>query len=103
MKESFSTQKEGQSTFDKTEENLPTPNLVFQEIIHLITDPYSSIYEIVSLISEDPALSFKTLRLVNRSESQKGETRSSDRIEREYSHGKKNTKKMASWNCRLRF
>ena len=74
MKESFSEQKEVKSAFDKTEGNLPTPNLVFQEIIHLITDPYSSIYEIVSLISEDPALSFKTLRLVNRSESQKGES-----------------------------
>jgi HD-like signal output (HDOD) protein len=74
MKGSFSTQKEGQSAFDKTEENLPTPNLVFREIIHLITDPYSSLYEIVSLISEDPAISFKTLRLVNRSESQKGES-----------------------------
>ena len=74
MEQSFSTQKEGQSAFDKTEGNLPTPNLVFREIIHLITDPYSSIYEIVSLISEDPALSFKTLRLVNRSESQKGES-----------------------------
>ncbi len=72
MKESFSEQKEDQSAFDKTEGNLPTPNLVFQEIIHLITDPFSSIYEIVSLISEDPAMSFKTLRLVNRSESQKG-------------------------------
>jgi len=73
MEESFSEQKEDQSAFDKTEGNLPTPNLVFQEIIHLITDPFSSIYEIVSLISEDPAMSFKTLRLVNRSESQKGE------------------------------
>jgi len=74
MKESFSEQKEDQSAFEKTEGNLPTPNLVFQEIINLITDPYSSIYEIVSLISEEPALSFKTLRLVNRSESQKGES-----------------------------
>ena len=74
MEESFFSQKEEQTAFDKTEENLPTPNLVFREIIHLITDPYSSIYEIVSLISEDPALSFKTLRLVNRSESQKGES-----------------------------
>jgi putative nucleotidyltransferase with HDIG domain len=74
MEESFFAQKEEQTAFDKTEENLPTPNLVFQEIINLITDPYSSIYEIVSLISEDPALSFKTLRLVNRSESQKEES-----------------------------
>lgn len=74
MKESFSEQEENRSAFDKTEGNLPTPNLVFQGIIHLITDPYSSIYEIVSLISEDPAISFKTLLLVNRSESQKGES-----------------------------
>lgn len=74
MKESFSAQKEVKSAFDKTEENLPTPNLVFREIINLIADPYSSIYEIVSLISEDPAISFKTLRLVNRSERQKGES-----------------------------
>ena len=72
MEQSFSAQKEVKSAFDKTEENLPTPNLVFREIIHLITDPYSSIYEIISLISEEPALSFKTLRLVNRSERQKG-------------------------------
>jgi HD-like signal output (HDOD) protein len=74
MEESFSAQKEEQTALDKIEENLPTPNLVFREIINLITDPYSSIYEIVSLISEDPALSFKTLRLVNRSESQKGKS-----------------------------
>ena len=59
---------------DKTEQNLPTPNLVFQEIISLITDPYSSIYEIVSLISEDPALSIKTLRLANRLERNRAES-----------------------------
>ncbi len=64
MEKPFQFKRE-QSSFDETWENLPTPNLVFQEIIHLITDPYSSIYEIVSLISEDPALSFKTLRLAN--------------------------------------
>jgi putative nucleotidyltransferase with HDIG domain len=74
MEESFSTQKEEKLSWGKTEENLPTPNLVFREIINLISDPYSSIYEIVSLISEDPALSFKTLRRVNRSASQRGES-----------------------------
>jgi len=68
MEELFSALKEEQSSSDQSRENLPTPNLVFQEIIHLIGDPYSSIYEIVSLISEDPALSFKALRSANHSD-----------------------------------
>jgi len=51
--------------FSKISDNLPTPKLVFQELVHLITDPYSSIYDIVSLISEDPALSFQALKLAD--------------------------------------
>jgi HD-like signal output (HDOD) protein len=50
---------------DKIIDKLPTPNLVYQELIRLITDPYASIYEIISLVSEDPALSFRALKLVN--------------------------------------
>lgn len=56
---------------NKTEQNLPTPNLVFRGIINLVTNPYSSIYEIISLISEEPAISFKALRLANQSETKK--------------------------------
>ena len=51
--------------FTKISDNLPTPKLVFQELVHLITDPYSSIYDIVSLVSEDPALSFNALKLAD--------------------------------------
>lgn len=52
---------------DKIIDKLPTPNLVYQELIRLITDPYTSIYEIVSLVSEDPALSFRAIKLANTS------------------------------------
>ncbi len=55
---------------DKITDKLPTPNLVYQELIRLITDPYTSIYEIVSLVSEDPALSFRALKLANPSRSE---------------------------------
>jgi HD-like signal output (HDOD) protein len=51
--------------FIKISDNLPTSKLVFQELVHLITDPYSSIYNIVSLISEDPGLSFQALKLAD--------------------------------------
>jgi HD-like signal output (HDOD) protein len=51
--------------FTKISDNLPTPRLVFQELVHLITDPFSSIYDIVSLVSEDPALSFHALMLAD--------------------------------------
>jgi len=65
MEKSISTENGKKFLVSKIGDNLPTPNLVFQELIRLITDPYSSIYEIVSLVSEDPALSFKALKLVN--------------------------------------
>lgn len=56
---------ESVNSTDKITDKLPTPNLIYQQLIRLITDPYTSIYEIVSLVSEDPALSFKALKLAN--------------------------------------
>lgn len=45
--------------------DLPTPPVVLQQINKVISDPNTSAYEIASIISEDPAMSFKILKLSN--------------------------------------
>jgi putative nucleotidyltransferase with HDIG domain len=46
-------------------DNLPTPPVVFSRINESISNPNSSAYQIASIISEDPAMSAKILRLSN--------------------------------------
>lgn len=45
--------------------NLPTPPMVFEQINRVINDPNTSAYDIAAIISEDPAMSMKVLRLSN--------------------------------------
>jgi putative nucleotidyltransferase with HDIG domain len=45
--------------------NLPTPPLVFQQINRVINDPGTSAYDIAAILSEDPAMSVKILKLSN--------------------------------------
>ncbi len=45
--------------------NLPTPPLVFQQINRVINDPGTSAYDIAVILSEDPAMSVKILKLSN--------------------------------------
>jgi len=45
--------------------NLPTPPMVFQQINKVINDPKTSAYDIAAIISEDPAMSVKILKLSN--------------------------------------
>jgi putative nucleotidyltransferase with HDIG domain len=45
--------------------NLPTPPLVFQQINRVINDPGTSAYDIAAILSEDPAISVKILKLSN--------------------------------------
>ena len=47
--------------------NLPTPPIVFTQITRVINDPNTSAYGIASIISEDPALTAKVLKLTNSS------------------------------------
>ncbi len=47
--------------------NLPTPPIVFTQIIKVINNPNSSAYEIGAIIAEDPALTAKVLKLTNSS------------------------------------
>jgi putative nucleotidyltransferase with HDIG domain len=47
--------------------NLPTPPVVFQQISRVINDPNTSAYDIAKIISEDPALTVKILKLTNSS------------------------------------
>ncbi len=47
--------------------NLPTPPIVFTQIIKVINNPNSSAYEIGAIIAEDPALTTKVLKLINSS------------------------------------
>lgn len=47
--------------------NLPTPPIVFTQITRVINNPDTSAYEIASIISEDPALTAKVLKLTNSS------------------------------------
>jgi putative nucleotidyltransferase with HDIG domain len=46
-------------------DNLPTPPVVFSRINESISNPNSSAYQIASIVSEDPAMSAKILRLSN--------------------------------------
>lgn len=45
--------------------NLPTPPMVFAQVNKVISDPDTSTYQIGMIISEDPALSAKVLKLTN--------------------------------------
>ena len=45
--------------------NLPTPPMVFTQVNKVINDPNASTYQIGVIISEDPALSAKVLKLTN--------------------------------------
>ena len=47
--------------------NLPTPPVVFDQISKVINDPNTSAYDIARIISEDPALTAKVLKLTNSS------------------------------------
>ena len=47
--------------------NLPTPPIVFTQITKVVNDPNTSAYNIASIISEDPALTAKVLKLTNSS------------------------------------
>ncbi|MCP4581752.1 MAG: HDOD domain-containing protein [candidate division Zixibacteria bacterium] len=47
--------------------NLPTPPMVFTQVNKVLQDPKTSAYEIGAIISEDPALSAKILKLTNSS------------------------------------
>jgi len=46
-------------------DNLPTPPIVYTQINEAIANPNASAYQIASIISEDPAMSAKILRLSN--------------------------------------
>ncbi len=48
-------------------QNLPTPPIVFTQITKVINNPDTSAYEIGAIISEDPALTAKVLKLTNSS------------------------------------
>ncbi|MFQ5499158.1 MAG: HDOD domain-containing protein [Candidatus Zixiibacteriota bacterium] len=45
--------------------NLPTPPIVFHQIQKVMNDPYVSAGQIASILSEDPAMSVKVLKLTN--------------------------------------
>ncbi|UCC43460.1 MAG: HDOD domain-containing protein, partial [Candidatus Zixiibacteriota bacterium] len=45
--------------------NLPTPPIVFHQIQKVINDPAVSAVQIASILSEDPAMSVKVLKLTN--------------------------------------
>lgn len=45
--------------------NLPTPPMVFHQIQKVISDPDSSASSLASILSEDPAMSVKVLKLTN--------------------------------------
>ncbi len=45
--------------------NLPTPPIVFQQIQKVINDPNCSATKVASVLSEDPAMSVKVLKLTN--------------------------------------
>lgn len=45
--------------------NLPTPPIVFHQIQKVINDPHVSAAQIASILSEDPAMSVKVLKLTN--------------------------------------
>ena len=45
--------------------NLPTPPMVFNQVNKVINNPDTSAYQLGSIISEDPALTAKILKLTN--------------------------------------
>ena len=45
--------------------NLPTPPIVFQQIQKVLDDPNVSATQIAKILSEDPAMSVKVLKLTN--------------------------------------
>ncbi len=45
--------------------NLPTPAMVFNQINKVIHNPNTSAYDVAAIISEDPAISAKVLKLTN--------------------------------------
>ena len=45
--------------------NLPTPPMVFSQVNKVLNDPNTSAYQIGAIISEDPALTAKVLKLTN--------------------------------------
>jgi len=45
--------------------NLPTPAVVFNQINKVINNPNTSAYDVAAIISEDPAISVKVLKLTN--------------------------------------
>lgn len=60
------TEKKLKIIVDKIQ-NLPTPSIVFTQITKVINNPNTSAYEIGAIISEDPALTAKVLKLTNSS------------------------------------
>lgn len=60
------TEKKLKIIVDKIQ-NLPTPPIVFTQITKVINNPNTSAYEIGAIISEDPALTAKVLKLTNSS------------------------------------
>ncbi len=63
---SETTEKKLKIIVDKIQ-NLPTPPIVFTQITKVINNPNTSAYEIGAIISEDPALTAKVLKLTNSS------------------------------------
>lgn len=45
--------------------NLPTPPIVFQQIQKVINNPSASAAQVAAILSEDPAMSVKVLKLTN--------------------------------------
>jgi putative nucleotidyltransferase with HDIG domain len=45
--------------------DLPTPPLVFTQISKVVNDPNKSAYDIAAILSEDPAMSAKVLKITN--------------------------------------
>mgnify|MGYP001458537022 CR=1 FL=1 len=45
--------------------NLPTPPIVFEQIQKVINDPNTSVSDVARILSEDPAMSVKVLKLTN--------------------------------------
>ncbi|MBU1319635.1 MAG: HDOD domain-containing protein [candidate division Zixibacteria bacterium] len=45
--------------------DLPTPPMVLQQINKVINDPNTSAFDIAAILAEDPAMSFKVLKLTN--------------------------------------
>jgi HD-like signal output (HDOD) protein len=46
-------------------EHLPTPPLVFTQICKVVNNPNTSAYDVAAILSEDPAMSAKVLKITN--------------------------------------